>query len=351
MRKQIIASALIVVMAAVAFIAMSATRADATRPAVPQPCVETQDHYTDWADDGEAVLTHENTPPGADTDTTRWLPAGSSKHVTKEATEDTEVLDHVQRYSLTGGSFPEGGVVPAFPDPGSPFSWQPNVQGDPHGVGAPGAYSRSNGASGNTDWFYLEYVYETVPGEAEESHTDYLWQPQSRTFVEGEDCPEEPCPGIDYNGADPGCPPPTVGFQHQQRADSVTDCDRDKVTVTREARTGKWIEDGPVFWGPWRVTSTVERDAPERLCPTDEPREPEVPTANEPDAPERTIVHKTAEKADAPALPTSIDAGLTAVPEPAEDKQEWDWFAFLLGALGGVVLGAGLALLTTRSRL
>src|SRR5690606_38091151 len=40
-------------------------------------------------------------------------------------------------------------------------NWQPNVAGDPHGIGVPGAYFRSHGNSGNGDWFYLELI----PGE------------------------------------------------------------------------------------------------------------------------------------------------------------------------------------------
>lgn len=74
---------------------------------------------------------------------------------------DEEVFDHWQRYSWTGG--------PHEPDSPPPFpsdDWQPNVQGDPHGVGVEGAYFRSNGNSGKGDWFYLEAVTTTVHHEA-----------------------------------------------------------------------------------------------------------------------------------------------------------------------------------------
>lgn len=68
-----------------------------------------------------------------------------------------EVFDHWQRYSWTGGPHTPDSA-PSFPGP----DWQPNVQGDPHGVGVEGAYYRSNGNSGNGDWFYLEAVTTTV---------------------------------------------------------------------------------------------------------------------------------------------------------------------------------------------
>lgn len=68
---------------------------------------------------------------------------------------------HWQRYSWTGGPH-ESDDAPAFPSD----DWQPNVQGDPHGIGEPGAYFRSHGNSGKGDWFYLEWVeaeVEVVP--------------------------------------------------------------------------------------------------------------------------------------------------------------------------------------------
>jgi hypothetical protein len=68
-----------------------------------------------------------------------------------------EVFDYWQRYSWTGGPH-AADTAPAFPSP----DWQPNVQGDPHGIGVEGAYFMSHGNSGNGDWFYLEAVEKTV---------------------------------------------------------------------------------------------------------------------------------------------------------------------------------------------
>jgi len=69
----------------------------------------------------------------------------------------TVEFDHWQRYSWTGGPHAED-TPPPFPGE----DWQANVAGDPHGIGAPGAYYRSNGNSGKGDWFYLEMVMITV---------------------------------------------------------------------------------------------------------------------------------------------------------------------------------------------
>src|SRR5450756_315020 len=64
---------------------------------------------------------------------------------------------HWQRYSWTGGPHTSDDA-PAFPS----SDWQPNVQGDPHNIGVVGAYYRSNGNSGNGDWFYLDWVEAVI---------------------------------------------------------------------------------------------------------------------------------------------------------------------------------------------
>jgi len=112
--------------------------------------------------------------PGAD-----WVLINTRTVIDREAydDEDTEVFDYWQRYSLAGGSWPEGST-PAFPNPGGSFKWVPNVKGDPHGIGHAGAYDRSNGSSGNTDWFYLEAVNKTVPGEHHDAvtHEEFMYE-------------------------------------------------------------------------------------------------------------------------------------------------------------------------------
>lgn len=82
---------------------------------------------------------------------------------------------HWQRYSWTGGPHASDDP-PAFPS----ADWQPNVQGDPHGVGVEGPYFRSNGNSGNGDWFYLEWVEEVTH---EEPNPDYPCSTTTSTVV------------------------------------------------------------------------------------------------------------------------------------------------------------------------
>lgn len=76
-----------------------------------------------------------------------------------EAVYETVVVEAAgwQRYSWTGGPW-ESETPPAFPSD----NWQPNVAGDPHGIGVQGAYFVSNGNSGNGDWFYLEATPEVT---------------------------------------------------------------------------------------------------------------------------------------------------------------------------------------------
>jgi len=87
---------------------------------------------------------------------------------------DTTVEDvaaHWQRYSWTGGPHTSDDA-PGFPS----GDWQANTQSDPHGIGHAGAYFRSNGNSGNGDWFYLEWVdavTHVVPG----AHHDAVYAP------------------------------------------------------------------------------------------------------------------------------------------------------------------------------
>lgn len=95
-------------------------------------------------------------------------------------THEEQVFDYWQRYSWTGGPH-DPDTPPAFPGP----DWQPNVQGDPHGIGVEGAYYRSNGNSGKGDWFYLEAVEKTVVIVDEEAWTEIIEHP---AVV----CPEPP---------------------------------------------------------------------------------------------------------------------------------------------------------------
>lgn len=129
------------------------------------------------------------------------VPAWDETVVVSESYDET-VFDHWQRYSWTGGPHAED-TAPGFPS----ADWQPNVQGDPHGVGVEGAYFRSNGNSGRGDWFYLEAVTIVVhhPEVTEVIHHEAV--PEVTDTVEHEavtcDDPTEP--------VDPDRPNPSHG--------------------------------------------------------------------------------------------------------------------------------------------
>ena len=90
--------------------------------------------------------------------------------------------EYLQRYSYNA-PWESNTTSPPFPSD----DWQANVKGDPHGVGTPGAYFRSNGNSGNGDWFYLELV----PAVTETIEHPAVTCPPST--------PEEPEPPVDPN--------------------------------------------------------------------------------------------------------------------------------------------------------
>jgi hypothetical protein len=55
-------------------------------PVSADPAVD----YTEWVDQGDPVLTHENMPPGATTDTERWTSVGEpTTHVTTVAVRES----------------------------------------------------------------------------------------------------------------------------------------------------------------------------------------------------------------------------------------------------------------------
>lgn len=103
-------------------------------------------------------------------------------------THEEQVFDHWQRYSWTGGPW-ESDVAPPFPSE----NWQPNVQGDPHGIGVEGAYFMSHGNSGNGDWFYLEAVETTVVVVDSEAIPAVPGTPAVPEVV----CPDQPEAGVE----------------------------------------------------------------------------------------------------------------------------------------------------------
>jgi hypothetical protein len=203
--------------------------------------------YTEWVNQGDPVLTHENVPPGPTTDTERWIPVGEpTRHVTVEAedevvgdwsewtatdlkepdpantatyeyrevgngdgTEDQTVTE-MKHFSWTGGPLAEG-VVPAVPPTiKGNLDWQPNTAQEPHDNGnggdkvtwldEVGSGLHYTGEPGNANWFYFgsfttviegnpetfraeERTRTITPAVEEVSHLDYSWQKQVRTVV------------------------------------------------------------------------------------------------------------------------------------------------------------------------
>lgn len=87
-------------------------------------------------------------------------------------THEEEIFDHWQRYSYNG-PWESNTEAPPFPSD----KWQANTQSDPHGIGVPGAYFRSNGNSGRGDWFYLEAVTVVIVVTDEEAWTETIEHP------------------------------------------------------------------------------------------------------------------------------------------------------------------------------
>jgi len=85
--------------------------------------------------------------------------------IEEEAWTETVTTEaaHWLRYSYNG-RWDSNTEAPAFPG----YEWQPNVEGDPHRIDVAGAYWRSDGNSGNGDWFYLEWI-EAVTRTVEHS--------------------------------------------------------------------------------------------------------------------------------------------------------------------------------------
>lgn len=278
--------------------------ASATEP-TDEPCVPSEG--TAWTDSGPEVKVHgDSTPPGTDTDTERWRFIASSKHIVQSATEDQEVFDYWQRYSWTGGPWDDSQGEPPFPDE----RWQPNVKGDPHGVGIEGAYFRSHGSSGKGDWFYLEAVTKVIPGQAEVSHVDYFWQKQVRTLpvnCPGEDTPVTPEPPVitpgdcdDLDGS--VVAPVTEGITYEFTAQGLKATPNEGYDLDLTGTNYDWR-------GPYAVLD-FEFPTPVDPASCEEPEEPENP--GNPDKPEPkppvTVVKKSP-----PAkveVPTVVDSGL-----------------------------------------
>jgi hypothetical protein len=204
---------LLFIAAALALVALGLVAA--LSPASParadEPCVETQDGYTEWVQTGTIVQHGDATPPGTNTDLKEYRGPTETKHVTQEFEEGTPEQDTRVWWVFRGQN---GDAAPA---PGSDL-WraQPNLPADQSQHSYPGENGLGNpyqpGANaGSGDWF--RFTGALIPaGEdtPEESHTDYTWTVWEREFVEGNDCPAPPDDKkvvvCKYVGTPPGTP-------------------------------------------------------------------------------------------------------------------------------------------------
>jgi hypothetical protein len=173
-------------------------------------CIPTQDTLSAWANSGDPFTLHDATPPsdpdGTDeastTNLVKFVLVGTTKHVTQEAVAGTPgTASQWWNFSPDDNRGPFEGP-PAFPtDPRG--TWQgPHTEGGPS-QDLTGTFQQG---SGNAPWFHREAGTEGTPGQEEVSHTDYTWQKQTRTFTEGNDCPD-PGPDCEQNPTAEGCPP------------------------------------------------------------------------------------------------------------------------------------------------
>lgn len=315
--------------------------AQATEPdgvnCVPKP--GSSDSFGPWTNEGDPVRTEENIKPTVQVPAIeQFIPAGTVEEQVQTGT--TTEFDHWQRYSWTGGPL-DGAptVVPPHED------WQPNVAGDPHGVGVAGPYDRSNEHSGRADWFYLEAVTKTVP--VFETDIDYLWQKQVRQVIDGED--PEPCFVTKHVRTE---------FKIDVDCDSFVRIERkvfqdyrllndDGVLSPGEEfgfqYKGEWeVVDGPRAPTKSELNRYTARGAAacdeDRPVPSPEPTDAPEPTDDRPDSPEPV---------DEPvAVPTAVAAGLAGA-EAAEDSE--DPFNVLVGlAVVGALIAAVAGFLARR---
>ena len=311
---------------------------------------------TGWYQIDERTVTDQ----AASTETSDWLtaaPAGEGWVQIEERTTNGAVIDegHWQRYSYNGSW--DSQSAPPFPDP----KWQPNVKGDPHGVGQAGAYDRSNEHSGNVDWFYLEWndaTYEQVTQYkyqrevAAVTHQEYRYAYDHEAVTcEPEVCPEgtlsagaeipegetvEWCGDIAGNEPDyqwvgaPSCDNPTVARWQEVR-------------YRAQNQDGTWEPYGPWSKVPGTDTMKSLSKAEAAKCggktpgPETKPNASSLPNpGSNPGGGEPEVLGI---EANAPAAaPTAVDAGLTAQGSGSNSSTLWILAGGAL-ALAGLVLG------------
>lgn len=263
MRKQIIAVLAILVLAATAFVVSVAVRADASVGGGGD-CTPTQGHYTDWLNEGPVLkIEPDMAEPPTDSEFERWVFLGTEEEVLDPGSPGTEGhWEDLSWFVWTGGprddapGLDEDGWndVPALP------------QGLPHEPVPGTVYNVSNGESGRGSWFKYDGTFvEGTDPVPPLTQTLRLYQHQTRTWVEGEECP----PPVDPCVTDPLLP----------------ECGEEPVDPCVTDPSGPGCE---------------------QVTPPNEPDRPQKPNAAE------TPVKKATpqEKPETPAIPVAVDAGI-----------------------------------------
>lgn len=193
--------------------------------------------------------------------------------ITDSPAYDETVFDHWQRYSWTGGPHAEDDP-PAFPS----SDWQPNVEGDPHGIGHAGAYYRSNGNSGNGDWFYLEAVTAVVHHDAVTHTVDH----------DAVTCPTEPT----SEPTSPSTEPTTPTTEPTEPTTEPTSPTTEPTTPTTEPTTPTTEPTQPTT-EPTLPTEPTETPTTPTTAPTTVPTSPSTSDIPTPTSSTTTTVVKT----------------------------------------------------------
>ena len=285
-----------------------------------EPFAGAKAFYSDWADEGAPVKTEENSAPGSDTATERWLPLGET---------EPEVIEPAEA-ALWANFSPNK-------EPGQPYAGPPSYPSDPEGtwqhengktippghVGPDGVYQLGQG---NGSWFYRSGATAAV------TDTDFTWQKQVRTLTPAV-APTQCVAGTDSDG----------------RTLSDGDCETGTVTETFQYRLEQ--TPGTQDWGPWQTSDVTTRDmTPAELATCDtggDPGDPGNPGGGEVagNAEVLGIEANAPAAAGAPAAaPTAVDAGFGA--EQGEDSS----LLWLLVGGAMVIAGVSIGLVPARVR-
>ena len=307
-----------------------------------EPCVETQDGFTEFIQTDTIVQHGDATPPGTNTELKEFRGPTETPHITKEGTEGTPAQDTRVWWVFRGQN---GDAAPAAnsdlwkAQPNLPAGQSQHSYPGENGLGVP---YQPGANAGSGDWFrFTGTLIPEVPGTPEESHTDYTWTVWEREFVEGVDCPPEECPEesdvehdalegehaddeCDEDDDDENCPKGTDNAG--QNIDEVESCDEDPIIGPGEGENpGN---------NPGNNPGTNPSNNPGN-SPSANPQGSNLPN--------NAVTPVSAPGAD---VPSAVNAGLL----PAQDELTGSGNGLGLIGMGTVLIGLGLLGLTLSPR-